>query len=408
MSRTGRADRIAVVDAAAARWTAGGQVTRTMARSLVAAGATKDRSVVFVSASAQPGDEELSIGGIDVVNLGGALDDSAGGRGRWGSSQSAFERKVRRALSLPDGADPLAYLRGTKLDAVLPMLSVPPRPRLPGTVGWITDFQHRAMPEFFSPQECATRERSYARLVRRSAVVLLSSQAMAADFARYYPSHSHKARVLPFPSPLAFSTVGRDATSAPLTYNLPARYALVANQFWQHKNHELVVEAVARAKGAGVEIPVVMTGLPSDYRDSANRTVSRVLQRIAKAGLGGQVIVLGQVPYEDLVELMNCAEVIIQPSRYEGWSTSVEDAKALGIPLLCSDIPVHREQAMSFGSRFFKTDDADSMAEVLAALWGSARRPTTNATERALAGARDRAELYGCGLVEACDAAAGR
>ena len=149
-----------------------------------------------------------------------------------------------------------------------------------------------------------------------------------------------------------------------------------------------------------------MTGLPSDYRDPANRTVSRVLQCIAKAGLGGQVVVLGQVPYEDLVELMTCAEVIIQPSRYEGWSTSVEDAKALGVPLLCSDIQVHREQAMSFGSRFFKTDDADSMAEVLVDLWGSARRPTAKETERALEKARDRAELYGFGLVEACDSAA--
>ena len=44
-------------------------------------------------------------------------------------------------------------MRGIKLDAVLPMLSVPRRPRLPGTVGWITDFQHRAMPEFFSSQD---------------------------------------------------------------------------------------------------------------------------------------------------------------------------------------------------------------------------------------------------------------
>jgi hypothetical protein len=35
---------------------------------------------------------------------------------------------------------------------------------------------------------------------------------------------------------------------------------------------------------------------------------------------------------------------IIQPSLFEGWSTVVEDAKALNKWILLSDIAVHREQ----------------------------------------------------------------
>lgn len=38
----------------------------------------------------------------------------------------------------------------------------------------------------------------------------------------------------------------------------------------------------------------------------------------------------------------------VNPSFYEGWSTTVEEAKSIGVPLLLSDIPVHREHGASF------------------------------------------------------------
>jgi glycosyltransferase involved in cell wall biosynthesis len=187
---------------------------------------------------------------------------------------------------------------------------------------------------------------------------------------------------------------------------LPSLFVLVANQFWQHKNHGLVVDAIAQASSAGVVIPVVMTGLPADYRDPANRSVSNLLQQIAKAGLSGQVVVLGQVPYGHLVALMRQATIIVQPSRYEGWNTSVEDAKALGTPLLCSDIPVHREQATDFGAHFFDVESASSLAKALLSMWASAQSPSREASEEAREHARQRTQIYGAGLLDACDAAA--
>jgi glycosyltransferase involved in cell wall biosynthesis len=54
----------------------------------------------------------------------------------------------------------------------------------------------------------------------------------------------------------------------------------------------------------------------------------------------------------------------VNPSRFEGWSTTVEEAKAVGTPMLLSDIPVHREQAPH--ADFFGTDDAAAMADAIA------------------------------------------
>jgi glycosyltransferase involved in cell wall biosynthesis len=354
----------------------------------------------------QPADAALTQLGIEIVDLGASKGPEAGVFRRWAGSRSATDRKVRRALSLPDTADPLAYLRRRNADAVLPMMSAPLRPRLAGSVGWIADFQHRTMPEFFSATERSARDRTYANVASRCRVVLVSSNAVAEQFRAIYPMHSSKLRVLPFPSALAFAALDNDAEAVVELYHLPPRFVLVANQFWQHKNHGLVVEAIAEASSAGVSIPVVMTGLPADNRDPTNRYVSDLLQRIAKAGLSGQVIVLGQVPYEHLVALMRCATVVLQPSRYEGWNTTVEDAKALGSPLLCSDIPVHREQAADFGARFFSVESASSLADALQSMWGLAQAPKPEETRVASERARERAEIYGAGLLDACDAAA--
>ena len=73
---------------------------------------------------------------------------------------------------------------------------------------------------------------------------------------------------------------------------------------------------------------------------------------------------LGKVSFGELVDLLRCSAVLIQPSRFEGWSTSVQDAKALGRPLICSDLPVHREQAPG-ALGFFGCDDPAALASVL-------------------------------------------
>jgi glycosyltransferase involved in cell wall biosynthesis len=62
-----------------------------------------------------------------------------------------------------------------------------------------------------------------------------------------------------------------------------------------------------------------------------------------------QVKLLGFINREDQLCLMKNAVAIIQPSLFEGWSTVIEDAKALRAKVIASDINVHREQLNSYG-----------------------------------------------------------
>ena len=89
--------------------------------------------------------------------------------------------------------------------------------------------------------------------------------------------------------------------------------------------------------------PVVMTGRTDDQRDPG--LYARLITEARRAGVASHFLHLGLVPYEDVFGLNASAEALINPSLFEGWSTTVEEAKALGTRMLLSDISLHREQA---------------------------------------------------------------
>ncbi len=74
--------------------------------------------------------------------------------------------------------------------------------------------------------------------------------------------------------------------------------------------------------------------------------------------------ILGAIEHKDLLSLAHHSSGIINPSFSEGWSNSVELAKALNKINLLSDIKCHKEQS-DRNSFFFKTKDYKKLAKLL-------------------------------------------
>jgi glycosyltransferase involved in cell wall biosynthesis len=397
--------RIGVVDQTAAGWVAAAVYSRTILSSLDAACNSAGIELFFLSGSSDERDakfraKRMRVASTDYLpaekqlrKLFGLKEKSRALRG---------EARLRKLLRLRGESDLFGLAQQNSINVLLPLLDLPPWRIVPGTIGWIPDFQHLHLPQFFGPQDLQQRNTTFRRLAEKATVVMLSSAAAHDDFAQFAPDYAGKARVVPFPSLLAFDDLKEDPVTTRNRFNLPEKFALVANQFWAHKNHALVVQALALLKSTGVRVSVVMTGLPSDHRDPANKNFSALLQAIAAAGLNDQITILGLVPYSDLGNLMRTAALIIQPSRFEGWSTVVQDAVALGRPLLCSDIAVHREQVpRALG--FFPTDRADVLAELLEANWNMLTPGPNLALEQAsLAAERDFSARHGQSLLKLC------
>jgi glycosyltransferase involved in cell wall biosynthesis len=66
--------------------------------------------------------------------------------------------------------------------------------------------------------------------------------------------------------------------------------------------------------------------------------------------------------------LIRASHAVVQPSRFEGWSSTVEDSRAFGKPIVISDIDVHLEQAPERGV-FFPVGDVEALATTLAEVW---------------------------------------
>ena len=73
---------------------------------------------------------------------------------------------------------------------------------------------------------------------------------------------------------------------------------------------------------------------------------------------------MGVIPREHQLGLMKHSLAVIQPSKFEGWSTVVEDAKSLQKQILLSNIPVHVEQ-MGDSAYYFEPDSAEQLKTLM-------------------------------------------
>ena len=99
---------------------------------------------------------------------------------------------------------------------------------------------------------------------------------------------------------------------------------------------------------------------------------SKILDFIDNEQIADQVYLLGLIPRNDQIGIFRKAAAVIQPSCFEGWSTVVEDTRAIGRPIFLSDIPVHREQAPPKAIYFSPLSDS-ILADLLYDHWPSYR-----------------------------------
>lgn len=255
----------------------------------------------------------------------------------------------------------LSYLRAQSVACVFSTEEYGSHFKMP-LLTWIPDFQHHRLPELFPEEERQERDRRYRRIEQNATRVIVSSRDALNDWAHFAPESAGKARVLPFVAQVPAEVYGSDPAWVCERYNLPQRFFYLPNQFWKHKNHQVVLQALELLHPQHPEITVVCTGDTRDYRHSEH--FSQLNDTIAAKGLSSSFIILGKVPYEHVLQLMRQSLAVLQPSLFEGWSTLVEEVKSIGKKLIVSDIPVHREQKPP-AAIFFDPRDPDALASCL-------------------------------------------
>lgn len=228
-------------------------------------------------------------------------------------------------------------------------------------VNWVPDFQEEHLPQFFAEEEIKNRKAYQKQILAKSDVVVFSSEDSKNDFLNLYPESQSKLFVLPFAVTLP-DTTSLNINDLLKKYNLPEKYFFLPNQFWAHKNHIVLLKAVKKLKDRGVEVVVAFSGKEFDYRNVDN--FNKLKSYIKDNSIEANIKFLGFMDRKEQLCLMQHAIAIIQPSLFEGWSTVVEDAKALNKFIILSDLKVHKEQ-INKNVCFFNPNDEVKLSQIL-------------------------------------------
>ena len=131
------------------------------------------------------------------------------------------------------------------------------------------------------------------------------------------------------------------------------RGLLSVSRLTAHKDHAAVIRAAARFEP---KLPVRIVG---------NGPERGALTRLAR-DLGVECAIQSGLSEGEMATAYRSAEVVVCPSRFEGFGLTPMEAIACGRPVVASDIPPHRE-FLGTAPRFFAVGDDDGLAAAIAA-----------------------------------------
>lgn len=243
----------------------------------------------------------------------------------------------------------------------MPFYYPPLAPRCPVTVA-IHDVLPIEHPEWFPRRLGNTLRMLIPGGARRAAAVVTFAASTAETIVRVCGVARERVRVIPhgLNAHLFTPAALREVDDLRQRLGLRFPYLLQLGALEPRRGIDLALEAVdaLRSRHGGLEL--VLAG-------SARATVPWL------ASPPSWVRRLGWVEDADLPALLAGAEVVLAPSRGEGFDFPVLEALACGAPVVASDIPVHVEH-FAPAVELFASGDAEALADTVGRLLADSGR----------------------------------
>lgn len=232
------------------------------------------------------------------------------------------------------------------------------------TIYSIHDIQQLHYPDFFSAEQLRERHVALTDCVEHAAIVQASSTHMKEDFTKHFPTLD-PSRVLVIYEGVDVAEFAKppEGVNVREIHNLPEQFLYYPAQLWYHKNHITVLKALARLRGMGVRIPLVMTG--AKYPGASDA----IFKFIDDNNLADQVHYVGLVSREEIIALYHAARFLITAVLYESSSIPILEAAAAGTAVLASRTPPNIERQQDLQIELFGPTDDVELAQVLSGAW---------------------------------------
>jgi glycosyltransferase involved in cell wall biosynthesis len=219
-------------------------------------------------------------------------------------------------------------------------------------VAAIHDLQYRLQPEFpelSSGDEFQRRDHTMRNSVAHATVILVDSEVGKEDVLEVFGTEGALDPASIFALPfLPADYLGEPVTPADIErvrrrYDLPRTFLFYPAQFWPHKNHIRLIQALGSLRRDGLPVNLVLTG--SKPAPLGERTFDEVMATAQRERVEDLVSYLGYIPDDAMAVLYSEAIALVMPTFFGPSNIPVVEAWSLGCPVVTSDIRGVREQA---------------------------------------------------------------
>jgi glycosyltransferase involved in cell wall biosynthesis len=279
-----------------------------------------------------------------------------------------YDRLIRRRLSEHIGNSVDALIVPTTVLNFY-ALGVP-------TILCIHDIQHEYHPENFTLRQRIARWAPYRLSAARATAIQVSSNYIRDCLLEKFTFLSQQSFMIA-PEGVdrnRFSYLAGDRIPQSLPVSIHQRYVFFPAQIWKHKNHALLMYALAHfRKCTGFEMPCVLTGF--DYGHW--KKIEKIRDKL---GLKA-VFYLGRVDLPELLWIYKNCIAVLALGLHESSSLPVREGAAFGKPLICADIPPNLEIAEYLHVNLFQKNSPESLATQLVAVYNDIKNMKNLATE---------------------------
>ncbi len=233
-------------------------------------------------------------------------------------------------------------------------------------LGTVHDLMHRyekRFPEVSANGEFESREFHFSETVRWSRGVLVDSELGRIQLVESYGIDPDRVFVLPYIAPsYIYDYDGSGDAGVRAKYELPAKFFFYPAQFYQHKNHAALIDAMARMLPAYPDVKLALVGAKE------RNGYEEVRRRVDDLGLHDNVMFLGYAPDTDMAALYRTARALVMPTYFGPTNIPQLEAFALGCPVATSRIYGIPEQVGN-AALLFDPSSVDEIHDAMVRLW---------------------------------------
>ena len=191
------------------------------------------------------------------------------------------------------------------------------------TIVTLFDLQYEYLPENFPPKYLKVRREGNQTAAQSANRILAISEFTNNTLVEKYGIQTDK---------IVVTLLAPQKFEEPEPVELPQQYVFYPAAFWPHKNHAVLIEALALLKHKFPKLHVVLTGI-----EKWQNVLADVLERADRHGIRDRIHHLGHVSSGSLRTIYEKSAALIFPSAFEGFGIPLVEAFSLGVPVIAAN-----------------------------------------------------------------------